>query len=98
MSEQMKPRTYLSGLRIYPGYLDRDGQADLLAAVARCLRVGTAVHAAHAEVGPAVYGAHVKLRAAWMGVGRERVPVSADASRDRPALATDAGGARQNMG
>ena len=33
MSEQMKPRTYLSGLRIYPGYLDRDGQADLLAAV-----------------------------------------------------------------
>jgi len=33
MSEQMNPPTYLSGLRIYPGYLDRDGQADLLAAV-----------------------------------------------------------------
>ena len=33
MSEQMKPPTQLSGLRIYPGYLDRDGQADLLAAV-----------------------------------------------------------------
>ncbi|MGO9699538.1 MAG: alpha-ketoglutarate-dependent dioxygenase AlkB [Xanthobacteraceae bacterium] len=33
MSKQMNPPTYLSGLRIYPGYLDRDEQADLLAAV-----------------------------------------------------------------
>jgi DNA oxidative demethylase len=36
MSEQMNPPTYLSGLRIYPGYLGRDGQADLIAAV-RCV-------------------------------------------------------------
>lgn len=35
LSEQMKPPTRLAGLRICPGYLDRDGQADLLAAVDR---------------------------------------------------------------
>lgn len=33
MSEQIKRWTGLRGLRIYPGHLDRDGQADLLAAV-----------------------------------------------------------------
>ncbi len=65
----MPPADAFAGLRIYPGYLDRDGQADLLAAVRNMFASAPLVHAAHAEVGTAVYGADVELRATWMGVG-----------------------------
>ena len=57
-----------SGLRFFPGYLDRARQEALLAEVAPDFCRGTAVYATHAAVGPAVYGAHVELRAARLGL------------------------------
>ena len=59
---------------------------------------GAARHAADAEIRPSVHRAHVELRAAGLDLGRERLPLSADASGDRPALAADTGTGRRHMG
>ena len=58
-----------TGLRLYPGHIDRGKQAALVAALDAVYRRRTALCAAHAEVGTAVYRAHVELRAAGLGLG-----------------------------
>ena len=58
----------------------------------------TAVHAKNAEDGKAFLRAHDECRSAWLGVGRFRLSLSADASGNRRAMAKDAGGRAGGMG
>ena len=63
-----------------PGYLDHDRQAATARRLARGLRTGAAVHAAHAQIGPG-YSSDVELRTARLGFRRKRLPVSTAPSR-----------------
>ena len=86
----MNLNTKLAGLRIYPGYFDRDAQTELLDDIHNVLAGGAFVHAAHAEIGPAVQRPHVELRITRLDFGRKRLPLSVDPSRNGTSLATDA--------
>src|SRR5579863_10195663 len=81
-----------------PSRLPRPRPAEAVACrLARCLRRGAAVHAAHAQIGPAVYSSDVELWTARLGFGRERLSVSAAPSRNGPALAADAANVARHM-
>ena len=65
----MNSETDSAGLRLHLGYLDRDAQKAVLAAISDVLDGGAAIHAAYAELRPADVGANVKLRTAGLGHG-----------------------------
>ena len=64
MEQQTAATPRASGLRLYPGYLDRASQMALVAALEQNICGGTLVYSPHAEIGPADVSAHVQLRSA----------------------------------
>ena len=80
----MNLQSDIAGLRLYPGYLDRDGQVELLAAVRKVLQAAPLFTPRMPKSGRPFTRAHVELRTAWLGLRRKRLPLSAAPSR-KPA-------------